>query len=67
MKLVSNWKQSWRFTSVQTALILAAVNGLFAVLPLLSESVSVPIYATLSVLGNLLIVVLRLIQQDLDA
>ena len=66
MKLIDNWRQSWRFTSVQTALILAAANGAFAVLPLLSESVSVPVYAAISVVGNLAIVALRLMAQDIE-
>jgi hypothetical protein len=63
MKLISNWKQSWKFTSVQTALILAAANGLFAVLPMLFSYVTLPVYALIMMFGNIGIVVLRLIAQ----
>jgi hypothetical protein len=63
MKLITNWKQAWKFTSVQTALILAVANGLFAVLPMLSSYVTLPVYALIMMLGNIGIVVLRLIAQ----
>jgi hypothetical protein len=63
MKLIQNWKQAWRFTSVQTALILAAASGLFAILPMLSSYVTLPVYALIMMLGNIGIVVLRLIAQ----
>lgn len=63
MKLIDNWRQSWRFSSVQAAMILAVVNGVFALLQYLAEVVSLPTYAAISVLGNLSVVVLRLVAQ----
>lgn len=63
MTLIQNWKSAWKFSSVQTALILAAANGLFAVIPLLSELVSVSVYALISLFGNVAIVALRLVAQ----
>lgn len=29
MQLIDNWQSAWEFTSVQSALILATVSGLF--------------------------------------
>lgn len=63
MKLIKEWREAWKFSSVQTALILAVANGLFALLPSLSEMVTLPIYALIMMTGNIGIVLLRLISQ----
>lgn len=63
MKLIDNWRKAWRFTSVQSALILALVNGLFSVFPVMFQSLNPTIYCSLMVLGNISVVVLRLIAQ----
>lgn len=63
MTLIQNWQQAWKFSSVQTAVILGLANTAFALLPALSESVSLPIYAAVSALGNVAIILLRLVAQ----
>lgn len=63
MTLIQNWRQAWRFTSVQTALILGIANALFALMPVLSDAVSLPVYAAISALGNVAIIILRLVAQ----
>lgn len=63
MKLIQNWRQAWRFSSVQTALILGIANALFALMPVLSDAVSLPVYAAISALGNVAIIILRIVAQ----
>lgn len=63
MQLIKDWRQAWKFTSVQSALILAVANGCFALVPFLSDAVSMPVYAACSVIANVAIVVLRLVAQ----
>ena len=63
MSLIKEWRSAWKFNSVQTALILGLANALFAVIPALSESVSLPIYAAVSAAGNVAIIILRLVAQ----
>jgi hypothetical protein len=67
MKLIDNWTKAWRFTSVQTALIIAAVSGLYAAWPAFSSAVPVFWYATGMVVLSLAVVVLRLIQQNIPS
>lgn len=63
MSLIKEWRSAWKFSSVQTALILGLANALFAVMPALSDSVSLPIYAAVSAAGNVAIIILRLVAQ----
>lgn len=63
MALIQEWRQAWKFSSVQTALILGIANTAFALLPALSDSVSLPVYAAVSAIGNVAIIVLRLVAQ----
>lgn len=63
MTLIQGWRQAWKFSSVQTALILGTANAAFALLPALSDSVSLPVYAAVSAIGNVAIIVLRLVAQ----
>lgn len=65
MKLIKEWREAWRFTSVQTALILAIANALFALLPAFQAAVPLWLYGIIMVAGNLAIVVLRLISQGI--
>lgn len=30
MKLIKEWREAWKFTSVQTTLLLAAMSGAYA-------------------------------------
>ena len=63
MNLIKEWRSAWKFSSVQTALILGVANTLFALMPALSDAVSLPVYALVSAVGNIAIIVLRLIAQ----
>lgn len=63
MTLISQWKEAWKFSSVQTALILGIANALFALIPTLSDVVTVPVYAAVSAVGNVAIILLRLVAQ----
>lgn len=63
MKLIEKWKESWKYTSVQTAVILAGANALFAVVPALVDSVPFWVYTALMSLGNMGIVILRIVAQ----
>lgn len=63
MTLIKEWRQAWKFTSVQTAVILGIANALFALIPALSDAVSLPVYAAISALGNVAIIILRLVAQ----
>jgi len=61
--LIKEWRNAWKLTSVQWALALATANGLFAVLPMLSDSVPIWLYALIMCFGNIGIVILRLMAQ----
>lgn len=63
MTLIKEWREAWKLTSVQTAIVLGVANALFALLPALSDAVSLPAYAAISALGNVAIIVLRLVAQ----
>lgn len=64
MTLIENWREAWKFNSVQSALILAVANALFALIPSLSSVVPFWVYALIMTFGNLAIVALRLVAQD---
>lgn len=61
--LIKEWRKAWQYNSVQTAIILALANAIFMLLPSLVNSVSLPVYAGIMCLGNIAIVVLRLVAQ----
>lgn len=63
MQLIKEWRKAWQLSSVQTAVILGVANAAFALLPALSDVVSLPVYAAVSAVGNVAIIVLRLIAQ----
>jgi len=63
MNLIKEWRSAWKFSSIQTAVILGIANTLFALMPALSEIFTVPVYAAISAIGNIAIIVLRLIAQ----
>lgn len=63
MKLIEKWREAWKLTSVQTAVILGLANAAFALLPALSDFVTLPIYAAISAIGNVAIIILRLVAQ----
>lgn len=63
MTLIKQWREAWKFSSVQTAVILGLANTAFFLLPKLDEVISLPVYAAISALGNVAIIVLRLIAQ----
>jgi hypothetical protein len=63
MTLISQWKEAWKFSSVQTALILGIANAFFALIPALSDVVTLPVYAAVSAVGNVAIILLRLVAQ----
>lgn len=64
MNLIDNWRDAWKFNSVQTAVILGLSNAAFAIMPALSEYVTLPVYAAISALGNVAIIILRLVAQS---
>ena len=63
MTLIKNWREAWKFTSVQSALILAAVSGLFYFMPVVQEFLSPTVYALIMFVGNIGVTVLRIIAQ----
>jgi len=63
MKLIKEWRKAWKYTTVQTAVILGLANAAFFFLPQLSDLVSFPVYAGIMALGNVGIIVLRLVAQ----
>lgn len=63
MTLIKNWRDAWKFTSVQSALILATVSGLFYFMPVVQEYLSPALYALIMCLGNIGVTVLRLVAQ----
>ena len=63
MKLIKKWREAWKLTSVQTAVIIGLANAVFALLPALSDFVTLPIYAAISAIGNVAIIILRLVAQ----
>lgn len=63
MKLIKEWRKAWKYSSVQTAVILGLANALFFFLPQLADFVSFPVYAGIMAAGNVGIIVLRLIAQ----
>lgn len=66
MKLINDWAKAWKFTSVQTALIIAVVSALYAAWPAFMSIVS-PFWYAIGMVGlSLLVVVMRLIQQRID-
>lgn len=65
MKLIDNWAKAWKFTSVQTALIIAAVSALYAAWPAFMSTVSPFWYAVGMIVLSLTVVVMRLIQQSI--
>ncbi|MCY1391428.1 hypothetical protein D3C76_966670 [compost metagenome] len=64
MKLIENWRQAWRFYSVQLAMLIAVLGLLqIEVLPLLREQMSPAVYAWLNVALALVLGIVRLVQQ----
>lgn len=63
MTLIKNWRDAWKFTSVQSALILATVSGLFYFMPVVQEYLSPALYALIMLVGNIAVTVLRLVAQ----
>lgn len=66
MKLINNWTKAWKFTSVQTALIIAVVSALYAAWPAFMSTVSPFWYAVGMIVLSLTVVVMRLIQQNIE-
>lgn len=62
-KLIDDVKNSWKFTSVQSAALLAIANAFFAFIPTLEGSISLPMYSLLMLIGNLTVIFLRLVAQ----
>ena len=65
MKLIKQWREGWKLSSIQTTLLLALLSGTYAFLPALREVIPVEWYAVAMVGGNLLIAVVRLISQGI--
>lgn len=63
MELINEWRKAWQYTTVQTAVILGVANALFFFLPQLADFVSFPVYAGIMALGNIGIIILRLVAQ----
>lgn len=63
MSLIKQWREAWKLTSVQTAVILGLANAAFFLLPELPDFVTLPIYAAISAIGNVAIIILRLVAQ----
>jgi hypothetical protein len=63
MKLIEKWREAWKLSSVQWAVLLAVSNALFALLPMLSESVPIWLYAIIMSVGNIASVLLRMVAQ----
>lgn len=63
MALIKEWRKAWKYTTVQTAVILGLANAVFLFLPDLAQFVSFPVYAGIMALANVGIIVLRLIAQ----
>lgn len=61
--LIENWKQAYKFWSVQCALAVAFVNVLMAFLPALQDYMSVTVYAVINALLAGLVAVVRVIAQ----
>lgn len=64
LQLISNWKQSWRFYSVQLGLLIAAIGFFQAeVLPHLREQLEPSTYGWISFGLGVLLTIARLIYQ----
>lgn len=63
MTLIENWQQSWKFTSVQAALILAVLNVVLMIFPALLDGLPIWLYSLVMVVGNTIVILLRLIVQ----
>lgn len=65
MKLIKEWREAWKFGSVQTALILAVANAVFMLLPELQPALPSWLYSLIMIVGNVSIVALRLVSQGI--
>jgi hypothetical protein len=63
MTLIQNWQSAWKFTSVQSTLLLAALSGLFYFVPLVQDYVSPALYAAIMGIGQVVVALLRIIAQ----
>lgn len=65
MKLIKEWREAWKFSSVQTQLISALVSVIYALVPAIQSYVPLWIYIVLMVVANLASTVLRIISQGI--
>jgi hypothetical protein len=62
--LIPEWKQAWKFFSVQVGIIFAIAAGLYAELPALREYLSPETFARLSGILAFVAIVARIIKQQ---
>lgn len=65
MKLIDNWKEAWKFNSVQTAVLIAALSGLYAAFPVFAQAIPSWVYALSMMTLSVALIILRVIQQNL--
>lgn len=65
MKLIKEWKTSWRFSSVQVALFTSILSAVYAAMPDFQEMMNPTVYSIIVLVLNLAIIVARNIQQQL--
>jgi len=65
MKLIKEWKTSWRFSSVQVALFTSILSAIYAAMPDFQELMNPTVYSIVVLALNLAIIVARNIHQQL--
>lgn len=65
MKLIKEWRESWKFSSVQVALLTSILSAVYAAMPEFQELMNPTIYSVTVLVLNLSIIVARNIHQQL--